>query len=374
MKTITLRRRCPAYRSYRAARVRSLFNVTAEQGATFEATARVPIDEFDWRIGLIVGPSGSGKSTLASRIFGPGAVHRGFEWGRGPIIDAIAPRSDFNDVAAALSAVGLGSCPSWLRPFHVLSVGERFRAELARLLIESGERIVVDEFTSALDRQVARIAAGAFSRAWRRRAGQIVLATCHRDVARWLAPDWVFDTSRWRFARRLLRRRPPIELVVRRADWSAWKMFEPHHYLKLPPMAFGHNYIGTVDGEPVVHVGAATTCGVKSVRLCRLVVMPEWQGAGVGLAFLNHLAERFYRGRGRWRHRMTSIIHTSHPGLSAALRRDPRWVVQSMRLLGEQSDRSSAAGRRRYLAGRNVPTMGGHLRSVIGFRYVGSRR
>lgn len=371
MKEFAIKRRSTVYRSYRAARVRSLFNVTPEQGATFTATATLPIDQADWSVGLIVGPSGSGKSSLARLALGP-ALHPGFSWGRGPIVDEIARHGEFNAVTSALAAVGLGSCPSWLRPFSVLSTGEQFRAEMARMLLEGPDLVCVDEFTSALDRQVARVAAGAFAKAWRRRGGQFVAVTCHGDVEPWLQPDWTFDTASFTLVRRRLRR-PSIEVKIYPANWTAWKMFEPHHYLKLPPMAGAKNFVGVVDGEPVAHVAVSTTVGVKSARLCRLVVMPEWQGAGVGMRFLNRIAERYYRGRNHYAKRLTGIIHTSHPGLAAALLRDARWVLQSARLLGEVSDRNSKNGKRRLALGRKVPTYGGHLRSVLGFRYVGDR-
>lgn len=373
MKHLVIQHRSPVYRSYRAARVRSLFNVTEDQGAHFELRIDAPLDERDWQLGLIIGPSGTGKSSLLRRIVGPARIQNDFEWGRRPIIDEIATAGDFNAVTGALSAVGLGTVPAWLRRFEVLSNGQQFRAELARILLEGANLVGVDEFTAALDRRVARVAAYAFGRAWRRRPGRFVAATCHRDVAAWLCPDWIIDTADGSFAWRSLRRRPPIELDIRVTNWSAYQAFEPHHYLKLRPMAGATNFVGYVDGEPVVHVAASTTVGVKSVRFCRLVVMPEWQGAGVGLAFLNHLAERHFRGKNRYDKRLTSIIHTSHPGLAAALRRDPRWILQSARLLGDRMGRLLGSGARRFAAGRKVPTFGGHLRSVLGFRYIGDR-
>jgi hypothetical protein len=81
-------------------------------------------------------------------------VYNGQPWPEGvPIIDAVAPDGGWDDVAAALSAVGLGSVPAWLRPFSVLSTGEKFRAELARVVSEAPARVVTDEFTSVVDRQ-----------------------------------------------------------------------------------------------------------------------------------------------------------------------------------------------------------------------------
>lgn len=53
------------------------------------------------------------------------------------MIDCIAPDGDFNEVTGALANVGLGSVPSWLRPFRVLSNGEQFRVGLAVLSVKS---------------------------------------------------------------------------------------------------------------------------------------------------------------------------------------------------------------------------------------------
>lgn len=173
---IEVRNRCPHYDSYRAARVQSLFN--AETGQAFDLDADLAIDDDDWKIGVVVGPSGSGKTSTGRLILGDDALWTGGEWPTdAPIVDAIAPNGDFDAVTAALSAVGLGSVPSWLRPYGVLSNGEKFRAELARIVAEEPTRVVIDEFTSVVDRQIAKIGALAFQKAWRRTAGK--RSSCH---------------------------------------------------------------------------------------------------------------------------------------------------------------------------------------------------
>lgn len=53
---VAIAHRCTDSRSYRAARVKSLFNV--ESGADFAIEAELPIDDSAWRVGVIVGPSG----------------------------------------------------------------------------------------------------------------------------------------------------------------------------------------------------------------------------------------------------------------------------------------------------------------------------
>ena len=192
---ISIEHTCRDYRSFRAEKVKSLFN--AESGHTWQHVAEIPIEEEGWQIGLVVGPSGSGKSSIGKAAWGADALHNLYAgWPEGaPIVDGIAPGGDFKQVTGALASVGLGDVPAWLRPFGVLSNGEQFRAGLARLVVDAPERAVVDEFTSVIDRQIAQIGAGAFAKAWRRNKGkQVILLSCHYDVIEWLQPDWVYDT------------------------------------------------------------------------------------------------------------------------------------------------------------------------------------
>lgn len=372
MKAISFTQSAPVSRSYRSDRVRALFNVTPERGASFSASCQLPADETDWSIGLIVGPSGSGKSSIGKRLWGPGAYHRGFRWTGAPIIEDILPDGQFDDVCGALSAVGLGSVPSWLRPYKVLSTGERFRADLARILLSPRRRVVVDEFTSVVDRQIAQIGAAAFAKAWRRRTdgAQVVLLSCHRDIVDWVAPNWILDTEDYSYQRGRLHCRPQISIDVFQTNWRTWPVFEAHHYLKLPHMIGATNYVACHQGAPVAHLAVSTSTGLKSARMCRLVVLPEWQGAGVGLRFMNWVAGEWLAGRNRYGIKVTTIFHTSHPGLAAALRRQRSWMYLGGRVLGESglsSWRTLAKSRGRCEGHR----YGGHMRAVQGFRYVG---
>lgn len=60
--TIEIRHSCEDFKSYRAARVKSLFNATT--GYNWSKDVDLPIEGKDWQIGLIVGASGSGKTSV----------------------------------------------------------------------------------------------------------------------------------------------------------------------------------------------------------------------------------------------------------------------------------------------------------------------
>lgn len=367
---VHIRNRCSDFGSYRAARVKSLFNV--DSGADFSLDVDLPVDDGGWRVGVVVGPSGSGKTSIGRSIWPDlGIYDPDFGWPDDePIVDAIDPSGDFNAVTAALSAVGLGSVPSWLRPYRVLSNGEKFRAGLARLIAEGRDRVVIDEFSSVVDRQIAKIGAGAFSKAWKRGGGQAVLLSCHYDVLDWIEPDWVFDTGTGKSERRCERRRPQIELEIFSTDGSYWPLFEPHHYLKLPRMVAAKYYVGFVAGEAVCHIATAPRLEVGGMRACRMVVMPEWQGAGVGLRFLNWVCEaQFDPDVNKHSDRTKAVyFHTSHPGLCAALARDKRWTRVSSAVGGGHKGRSNASIRRAGGAVGKTAGYGGHLRAVQGFK------
>jgi energy-coupling factor transporter ATP-binding protein EcfA2 len=198
----------PVDASYAAERTRGLYNVDAGDGAEFHLRAELPVEDTDWQIGVVVGPSGSGKTSIAR------ALHE-HQWGEAhPIIGTEPLISELTKMAgnyakatAALAAVGLGSVPSWLRPYHVLSNGEQFRAGMAWLLINTNAdskhaiyrpdfSVYLDEFTSVLDRQVAKVGANAFARQWRRQPGRrVILITPHYDILEWVEPDWWLDTA-----------------------------------------------------------------------------------------------------------------------------------------------------------------------------------
>ena len=397
---VEVHNRVSDFNSYRAARVKSLFN--AENGCNFDLEIDADLSG-DWNIGVVVGPSGSGKTSIGRVIFGENKIHDYHEgWATDkPIIDCIAPEGDFNFVTGSLANVGLGDVPAWLRPFHVLSNGEQFRAGLARVICEKPSEIVIDEFTSVIDRQVAKIGSQAFQKAWRRANpnGKVVLLTPHYDILDWVQPDWVIDTKTKTFERGKPRQRPPINLDIWEVDSSYWEFYKPHYYLKLPEPPVAQHFIGTVGGELACHICICPFFNSNGYRGTRLVTMPEWQGAGVGSRFLNYMAQYCLEGNARCHRGLPLYFHTSHPQLCGYLRHSKKWVQVSAVLYGNNKKNSARSIRKTQTnpmirsGGGTVGTSepykasstsampkapvgryGAHFRAVQGFKYIGDRK
>lgn len=176
--------------TYRVARVLSDFDMDKSKGDVhFKGEIEIPED---WSVGLIYGASGTGKTTLVKELF-PDAVVDEFSWG-GSFLDDFQKDIPFDEISKTLYAVGMGSVPSWVRPFHVLSNGEKMRVTLARGLLER-DFFVFDEFTSVVDRQVAKVCSLAVSRYCKKHKKKFLAVSCHKDVVEWLEPDFTFCTD-----------------------------------------------------------------------------------------------------------------------------------------------------------------------------------
>lgn len=178
-------------KTYRVARIMGDYDVKIDH-ANEHFAGEIKMPE-DWHIGVIVGGSGTGKTTIARELFGDQMI-TGFDWSAQSVVDDMPKSCSMDEIERMFYAVGFGSVPSWLKPFSVLSNGEKMRVELARALLER-DFVVFDEFTSVVDRQVAQTASMAINKAIHRTGKKFVAVTCHYDVLEWLQPDWVFDTN-----------------------------------------------------------------------------------------------------------------------------------------------------------------------------------
>ena len=346
-----------------------MFDVPISRRASERFRVDVPSLDDDWRIGLIVGPSGSGKTTIARKLFGD-RFQEPQQWsGERAVIDCVGDRP-IKEITSLFTTVGFSSPPSWIKPYHVLSNGERFRCDLARALASSSDEgeatdettdegpiVVFDEFTSVVDRNVARIASAAIAKGIHkgRIKRRLVAVTCHYDVTEWLQPDWVIDMATSKFNRRCLQR-PKIELEVFRCRRGAWQMFARHHYLSGSLSTAARCFLAVWEGEPVAFCATVALIGRKNRwRISRIVTLPDYQGVGIGVALLETVAG-IHRREG---HRVN--VTASHPAMIAHWRRSPCWRVVNVKKTG------TASGNR-FIRGYH----GSSGRAVVSAEYVAS--
>lgn len=375
---------CPIHRSFRVEQVAGMFDVPLEEKSSQRFDVELPDRDEPWEIGLIVGPSGSGKTTIARQAFGD-VLYQGSDWPEGRAVIDCFGNMPVRQVVELLTAVGFSSPPSWVKPYAVLSNGERFRCDLARALsiadcgiriadwkngesasIESAIQnpkseiplVVFDEFTSVVDRNVARVASAAIAKGIR--AGRIpcrfVAVTCHYDVAEWLQPDWTLDMATCRLERRRLRR-PSIELEIRRCRVAAWQMFARHHYLsgEIHPQA--RCYLATWNGVPVSFAATLPLIGKRNHRrFTRIVTLPDYQGIGIGMKVVAAVAD-LHREEG-----LRVNVTSSHPALIQHCKRSPQWKAIAV---SKPGTRNRGSGRF-----RNYRDAGS--RAVVSFEYRGN--
>jgi hypothetical protein len=344
-------------RTPRVMQLEGLFDLPPAKRSELSWTGDLPLEERPWQIGLIVGPSGCGKTTVARELF-PRALAQQFDWpGDRSIVDAFPQGMSIRDITGLLSSVGFSSPPSWLRPFHALSNGEQFRVTTARVLAESPELSVVDEFTSVVDRTVAQIGSAAIASTVRRTGRRFVAVACHFDVIDWLQPDWVYDPSTDRFTWRCLQRRPAISLEITRADRSAWRLFRHHHYLSGDLNPAARCFVARISGQPAAFTAVLSHPNRDGGfwREHRSVCLPDFQGVGIGSALSEFVAAPFVATGKRF------LSITSHPGVIQHRRRSPKWIMYRAPSFGNKN-----TGREQTL-NRTAAL----CRRTAGFRFVG---
>ena len=255
-----------------------------------ETSVTIPMNlgeakNFDWNIGVILGSSGSGKTTILKKMGDVKIVNFDFEKPLISNFDWLEPK----DAALVLTSMGLSSIPTWLRPFHTLSNGEQYRATLAYLVASAndGEVILIDEYTSVVDRDVAKAMSFALQKYIRRENKRIIVASCHYDILEWLMPNWTCSPQKGGALERCdYRRRPKILLQVSRVESETWDFFKKHHYLtedvnkscKFLLFEWNNKPIGIVAIINQPRKGCS-----NGFAISRIVILPDFQGMGLGV-------------------------------------------------------------------------------------------
>ena len=243
---------------------------------------------FKWNIGVILGGSGSGKTTILKRM---GEIKKvSFSYNK-PLIsnfDWLEPK----EVTLLLTSMGLSSVPTWLRPFDSLSNGEQYRATLAYLVASAkeGDVILVDEYTSVVDRDVAKAMSFALQKYIRRENKRIILASCHYDILEWLMPDWTCSPQKGGTLEKgdyLRQGRPQIELQISRVEAETWNFFKKHHYLTEEVNKSCKFLLFEWNNKPVGIVAIINQPGPNerkyAMAISRIVITPDFQGMGLGI-------------------------------------------------------------------------------------------
>ena len=296
-----------------------------------------------FNIGLIVGPSGSGKSTLLKRF----GEEKFPEWETDKCIVSHFDNED--DATTLLGAVGLNSVPTWFRPYHVLSVGEQYRANLSRRLVNDA---VIDEFTSVVNRSVAKSCANSVAKHIRREGiKNVVFSSCHYDIEEWLQPDWVFDTATGELTYRgsLHRpiRRPEIKLDIVPCGVEAWTAFKDHHYLTQDINSSAKHWLCWW-GDTVVGFASAIAFPSGTVKNAfrghRTVVLPDYQGLGIGVRLSDAIAELHHEEGKRY------FSKTAHPRMGKYRNESSLWKPTSKNMIVRADMPSNNLEDRKWIA------------------------
>lgn len=318
--------------------VQRQYDVPLERGCAVDIQDFQLPGDSEWQIGCIVGPSGSGKTSLL-RSMG----YRDPEPASGALalISNFAPL-DPEGAARLLCGVGLGSVPAWLRPYPALSTGERARADIALSFARTSGLVLTDEFTSTVNREVARAMSVSIAKYVRRERRRLVVASCHKDIVPWLCADWTFDTGDFSFERGRWLRRPKVELSIVRGRYADWRRFSPHHYLTAELNRAARIYLAELAGESVgiCALLAQPSAHVRNGWRCsRLVVLPDYQGLGIGRA-LNDYVGGFLSAAGK-----RYFFKTVNPAIGEYLSTSPLWRPSAKNGLVRNDLRTNAGGR-----------------------------
>jgi GNAT superfamily N-acetyltransferase len=287
-----------------------------------ESSFEVPSFEVpsDFTLGVIYGSSGTGKSTLLQEF---GEVQE-ISWDH---TKAVASQID----SSLLMRLGLSSIPSLCRPYHILSTGEKHRADIAASLKDG---CVIDEFTSVCNRALAKsISIGLRSTIDKLKYKNIVIVTCHEDVIDWLEPDWTINTITRRLVEGRLKRQKSIYRVVP-CNTKAWRLFKDHHYLSGDLNEASYCWLMLDENNMPCGFSSALPfpgLGRESAwREHRTVLHPDYQGIGIG-SKLSEIVGQFFVNNG-YRY----FSKTAHPKLGFHRNHSKLWRATSSNMRDRQ--------------------------------------
>jgi len=309
-------------KSSRVKQLSAMFDAPLQDVSTLQWKGDFDYGSKPWNVGLIVGPSGCGKSTIARQVFGE---MPDLQWQGKSVIDDFDPSLSIANISTICQSVGFNTIPAWMRPYSVLSNGEKFRVEMARRLLELSDPIFVDEFTSVVDRQVAQIGSHAIQKYVRKNGRKFVVASCHYDIIDWLQPDWIFEPATMTLTRRSLQQRPTLQIEITRVSYQAWQQFAPFHYLT-SELHKAARCFGLFVNDQIASFAAVLHRPHAKVRdiigISRNVTLPDWQGLGLAMILSEKLGAA-YKAIGKRLHH-----YPAHPSFVRSFDKSPYWKME----------------------------------------------
>lgn len=362
MQTYELKLNSEISKSFRCQKAANSLDIDVEKKSVHHFQVKADLNS-DFNVGLVVGASGSGKTTFVESIFGKDCFDEILDFSK-PVIDQFPEEFSYDDCAAILSGVGLTAVICWIRPAYTLSNGQRSRAEAALQMAKQKDKIVLfDEWTSVVDRTVAKAMSHCVQKHARKFNKKIILCSCHYDIEEWLQPDWVIDCNKqsykdWRGVRRS--RKEKLNFEIKKIGRQSWKYFSKYHYLseRLPGghiETFGLFHNGDQIGFQCFANYVPHRKGtIKKMHSNRTVIHPDYAGLGFGIKLIN-LCSKIMKDDG-----YDVMAKFSSTPVFKAMSKDPSWKLLKI-------DRKT-----KNVIGDNMKRRAGFRESVktYSFRYV----
>jgi ABC-type lipoprotein export system ATPase subunit len=369
MQTFVVNLQSPPPNGFRSVKAAQSVDLNIDEKLTHHMEISADVTS-DFNVGLIIGASGSGKTTLATEIFGPACFDTLLDLKK-PVIEQFMSSMSYDECAAALTGIGLSQVACWVKPAGALSNGQKARAEAALQMCSLRPFVVIDEFTSVVDRNVAKVMAHCVQKFARKFNKKITLISCHYDVAEWLNPDWIIDCNAAKYTNRrcLWRssvRQEKFEFVIAECDRNTWKNFSKYHYLsKNLPGGHIETFGIYLDGKQIGFQCFANYVphrkGTKRIMHSnRTVVHPDYVGFGLGIKVID-LTSQIMVDRGF----DVQAKFSSIPVYQSMIK-NKNWVLKSV---------SNNTHDAQYNPGENMMRKGGMRQATktFSFKFIGKK-
>lgn len=367
MQTFIVNLQSPPPNGFRSIKAAQSVDLNIEEKLSHEMKISADVST-KFNVGLIIGASGSGKTTLAKEIFGPSCFDTLLDLNK-PIIEQFRLSMSYDECVAALTGIGLSQVACWVKPAGALSNGQKARAEAALQMCSAKPYVVIDEFTSVVDRNVAKVMAHCIQKFARKYEKQITLISCHYDVGEWLNPDWIIDCNKneytnrrslWRSAKR----EEQFEFVIAECNRNTWKNFSKYHYLsKRLPGGHIETFGIYIDGKQIGFQCFANYVphrkGTKKIMHSnRTVVHPDYVGFGLGIKVIDLTSMEMLRRGFDVQAKFSSIP------VYQSMSKNKNWVLKSV---------SNNLHDSQYNPGGNMSRKGGMRQATktFSFKFIG---